>query len=264
MSRRDALILMIPLVVATSCVKKKVIPVVIKPPSVVIKTGNNQPRPAQSQPVPQRPSVAPMMGGNMILAQMAPVVFSYSLGVGGYWIWSKDFKPGEWVKFLVTTDNGDAYDLEIAYLRKTADGNEWWRVSYRPKKPGETSVVYEALFSSNLGELKRLRGKVDDKEPQEIPVTQGSYVARPIRLTKESIEGATIGVDIVKVPAGTFHARHVKYGSLNGKGSVEWWIDNGVPGGVVKYIIRDENGKVSVEADLVSFGKGATSILGSF
>lgn len=270
MRRKSVSILIIPLLVATSCIKKKVVPVVIKPklPNVVITTNGNQPQPSQPQPVPQpapqAQPVAPIMSGNVILAQMAPVVFSYSLGVGGYWIWSKDFKPGEWVKFLVTTDNGDAFDLEIAFLKKTEDGNEWWRVSYKPKKPGELYVVYEALFSSDFGELKRLRGKVNDNPPQEIPVTQGSYIARPVKLTKESIEGATIGVEVVKVPAGTFRAKHIKYGSFSGKGSVEWWIDSGVPGGVVRYLIKDDRGKVVLTSDLATFGSGASSLLGSF
>ena len=261
----------IALVLSTGCVKKKVVPVVIKPtgPQIVIKPqfgSKPAPKPTQTQQ-PQTPPPAmgtPMMGGGMMLAQMAPVVFSYTLGVGGYWIWSKDFKPGEWVKFLVTTDNGKAYTVEIAFLKKLPDGNEWWRVSYIPKDPEEKPLIYEALFSSGMGELKRLRGKWDDKPAQELPVTQGSYVMKPVKLTKESIEGATVGVEVVKVPAGTFRAKHVKYGSLNGKGSVEWWIDNGVPGGVVRYVIRDEDGKVAFTADLVSFGSGATSILGSF
>jgi len=267
MSRKGALILIIPLLIATSCVKKKVVPVVIKPklPNVIINTGGAQ-TPTQSapQPSPQAQPVPPMMGSNMMLAQMAPVIFSYSLTIGGYWIWSEDFKPGQWVKFLVTTDNGDSYDLEIAYLKKTENGNQWWRVSSTPKKPGSLQVIYEALFSSDLGELKRLRGKVDDNTPHELPVAQGSYVGKPVRLTQESINGATVGVEIVKVPAGTFRAKHVKYGSLTGQGSVEWWISNGVPGGIVKYLVRDNDGRITVEADLESFGNGARSVLGSF
>ena len=254
------LIPIIILALTTSCVKKKITPkVVIKPqlPGVVIKPGT-QTQP-QSQPAPQTP---PMMGGAM-LTQMAPIVFSYSLGVGGYWIWSKDFQPGEWVKFIVTTEDGSSYTLEIAFLKRTPEGLEWWRVSYIPaRNPGE-SLVYEALFTHDLGELKRLRGKFDDREPQELPVTQGSYVGKPVKLTKESIEGATVGVETVRVPAGTFRAKHVRYGSISGNGSVEWWIDEGVPGGVVRYVVRD-HGRVVVTADLVSFGKGAKSVLGSF
>ncbi len=257
------LVPLIILVLATSCVKKKVVPqVVIKPklPGVVIQPGTQQQ--TQPQPAPQTPP-PPMMGGGAMLAQMAPVVFSYSLGVGGYWIWSKDFQPGEWVKFMVTGEDGSSYTLEIAFLKRTPDGKEWWRVSYIPTKNPQESLTYEALFTSDLGELKRLRGRFDNNEPQELPVTQGSYVGKPVKLTKESIEGATVGIETVRVPAGTFRARHVKYGSLSGNGSVEWWIDEGVPGGVVRYVIKD-NGRVVVTADLLSFGKGATSVLESF
>ncbi len=194
---------------------------------------------------------------------MAPVVFSYSLGVGGYWIWNRDFQPGEWVKFIVTGKDGSSYTLEIAFLKRTPDRKEWWRVSYVPSQNPREGVTYEALFTSGLGELKRLRGRFDSKEPAELPVTQGSYVGKPVKLTKESIEGATVGIETVRVPAGTFRARHVKYGSLSGNGSVEWWIDDGVPGGVVRYVIKDNEGVV-VTADLLSFGRGATSILGSY
>ena len=257
------MILVASIFVLTSCAETSFISVPtpsISPQIVIHPSGSSGTAQHEvSSPTSPSPNTPEAPGGGV--AQMAPMVFSYSLGVGRYWIWSRDFREGEWVKFKVIRGDGQPFFVEIAFLKRLSNGDQWWRVRYIPSSGDK--LAYEGLFSPDLGQLKRLRGKSDDKAPQEIPVFQGSYV-RPVRLTKESIEGATVGVETVTVPAGSFTAKHVKYGSVSGSGSVEWWISDKVPGGIVKYVIRDEDNKITTQAVLVSYGTGATTELGSY
>lgn len=208
------------------------------------------------------PGVTPGFTTQYML-QMYRVVFSYSFGIGGYWIWASDFTSGDWTKWEITTGEGDKITTEMAYLKLTPDGNQWWRTSYYPQEKDEEPLIYEGMFSSDMGQLKRLRAKIGDKEPQEIPVTEGTYVAKPVRPTKESIEGAKVGIETVTVPGGTYSTEHIRYGAISG-GTIEWWTTKQVTGGIVKYVIRDEDKELVLQSQLLSFGSGANSILGSF
>ena len=229
-----------------------------KPPSVNIPI----PQINITPQVKVGPEVTPGFTTQYVL-QMYQLLFSYTFGVGGCWIWTGDFRPGDWTKWEITVPEGEKIIVEMAYLKLTPDGNQWWRIGYYPYKEGEEPLIYEGMFSSNMGQLRRLRAKFGDEEPREIPVTEGTYVARPVKLTKESVEGAKVGVETVTVPAGTYRAEHIRYGSVTG-GTIEWWTSGQVPGGVVKYLIRDKNEKLVLQSELFSFGSGAGSVLGSF
>ncbi len=199
---------------------------------------------------------------NQMAVQMFPYVFSYAFTLNGYWVWTNEFKPGQWTKFKISFSEGDnsGAEVERAFLKKLADGKEWWRVSY---VSGTDTVIYEALISPDRSELLRLRVKTTGSEPGEIPVARGTGYVQPVELTRESIEGATVGTETVKVPAGTFTAKHVHF-TPPGSGSIDWWYVNSVPGGIVKYQFSDESGKVTMVAELEAYGADATTVLNSF
>ncbi len=262
MVRRSVILAVISAVIlVVGCLPKPVINV----PAPQININVPVPGPTANQPAttPSPQPVAPGMSTQMAV-QMFPYVFSYVFTLNGYWIWTENLKPGEWTKFLVTTygDGGEENTVEVekAFLKKLPDGKEWWRISYISNSD---TVIYEALISPDRGELLRLRVKVPGSEPGEVPVTKETGYMQPIELTEESIQGATIGTETVKVPAGTFRAKHARY-RIPGSSTIDWWYVDNVPGGVVKYEIRDENGHLVVTGDLKAFGSGATTMLGSF
>ena len=66
----------------------------------------------------------------------------------------------------------------------------------------------------------------------------------------------------VTVPAGTFNARHVVFGGMDG--THEWWLDKKVPGGTVRQLMKspkDDNSRWDMQ--LAAFGSDAKSELGS-
>ena len=159
-------------------------------------------------------------------------LFGMAFGAGGYEVAQKDLEPGEWTRFTLTSDPKDSW-MERAYLGPDESGNQWWRVKYYDGESGDT-VVMEALFAPDRSKMLRLRARFPgDEAPQEMAVQEDAYYVPPQHLTEESIEGATVGTETVTVPAGSYTARHVRFGNP-GQGTWEWWLVDSVPGGVVE------------------------------
>lgn len=201
-------------------------------------------------------------GWNQFMALHAQIIFSYSFSAGGFWLGTTPYQPGEWTKFEFKSEEDPAVIIEKAFLKKTDDGREWWRVSW---SDSEETWIYEALLTTD-GELLRLRAKDANGNEGEIPVTEGSGViyVPPAELTKESIQGASTGKEDVKTPAGTFNADHIMYMATGGEGQVEFWTTDKVPGGAAKYQITDKEEGAVWTCTLKEMGKDATTILKSF
>jgi hypothetical protein len=206
-------------------------------------------------------------------------LFSMAFNAGTYTFETKEYAAGDWTRWQVpesAEDGSRPATMERAFLSTTAEGNEWWRVkwvAYHRDNGTESAdtITLEGLFSADKSQLVRLRGKMPkDTEGKEMPVQEGTYgYARPIPLTEESVRGATVGVENVRVPAGSFQARRVRYGDMGG-GTLEWWLVDNVPGGMVKYLRkapgeRSEDGPDAANwtLELVAHGRGARSELGS-
>ena len=151
--------------------------------------------------------------------------------LSGATMFESDYKPGEWTRWQILTadEEGAVQTNERAFLGKTTDGGEWWRMkTITNYKDGDKvveadTVVLEALFKAedaegSLQKLVRMRGKLPgNAEAQEMMVPEqwsmwnmkGAFSMKP---TKESIEGATVGVEDVKTPADSFKAKHVRFG----------------------------------------------------
>jgi len=193
------------------------------------------------------------------MALQARIVFNYSFSAGGLWLGQVDYTPGEWAKFVITTDDDNAIEMERAYLKKDEAGNHWWRISWID---GEDTWIYETLISPT-GSLLRLRAKDAEGNEGEIPVTGEQIYYAPQEVTKESIEGATVGKESLGTEAGTFNCDHIVYLAVYGQGNVEWWITKEVPGGVAQYKIIDQ-GETIWQSKITAKGLNATTILGSY
>lgn len=189
--------------------------------------------------------------GNAVVSAYTPQLmqfytkwmFAMAFSSGSYQVTNVGYKPGDSTTWVVTTGSGDnkGDTLTRARLSDDAKGNEWWKVKYHDAKDNQ-DLVLEALIDMKGGKVLRLRRKFPgDKTPQEVPVEDQSYYTPPTKLTSESIHGATVGVESVTVPAGTYTARHVRYARGTG-GSYDWWLVNSVPGGMVKYSATSSSG----------------------
>jgi len=179
------------------------------------------------------------------------------------------FQPGEYAIYEISqTGDDQKLTFERAFLGKTSDGGEWWRMKYVIAEPGEKpdTVNLEALFKPQadvIRQVVRMKGKLPgSKEAQELMVPQHLTLLTslfPMKPTQESIAGATIGTEQV---AGV-SAKHVKFGAPNG-GALEWWMTASVPGGVARFRVSntEDNKTETWTMEVKKHGKGAKSELG--
>ncbi len=162
-------------------------------------------------------------------------LFTMAFYSGSYQVTNVGYQPGDYTRWNITggSDSGQN-TLERARLADDAQGHQWWKIKYHDAKDNQ-DIILEALLDPTAGKVLRMRGKFpDDKAPKEMPVNDQNYYTPPQKLTPESIKGATVDTASVTVPAGTYTARHVRYGSGTG-GAYDWWLVDSVPGGMVKY-----------------------------
>jgi hypothetical protein len=196
--------------------------------------------------------------------------------LSGATMFETDYKPGEWTRWQASSPNSDDKQVsERAFLGKPADGGEWWRMKtiFNSGSSADT-ITLEAWFKPEPGnemsqKLVRMRGRLPGStEPQEMVVPEqystwnmaGSMGRRP---TKESIDGATVGTESVTTPAGSFRAKHVRFGGgMGGGGTIDWWLDESAVGGWVKFASFDGDKKPTYTMELIAKGTGAKSELG--
>jgi len=214
--------------------------------------------------VPGAPAGGMGAGGAMqaqMMTYYANWMFTLGFNSGGYWVPNSDLQPGQSVTFEFTAHDSQQR-MERAFLTRLPDGKEWWRVKWYSMTQPDT-VSFEAMFSADHSQVLRMRGKTKGQPAGEIPVEQntGFTWREPTYLTTESLNAAVVGTETVTTPAGTFSAKHIRY-SLMGGGTYEWWTADGVPGGVVKYVVGYQSDAYT--QTLVAIARDAHSELGSF
>lgn len=214
-------------------------------------------------PASQLPAASTAAWNQFMVAQ-AQIVFAYGFSPTGVWPGQGEYEPGEWIQYQVAgagQSQNDAVTLERALLRRDADGREWWRLSWAQ---ADENWIYEALVSPAEGQILRLRARDAEGNVGELPVNERTVYNSPTQLTEESIDGATVGEEILETPAGTFNTRRVVYQSTAGEGNIEWWLTDQVPGGIVKYSLSDDSGENAWTCQLIDTGTNATTKLDSF
>ena len=189
------------------------------------------------------------------------LIFTYAFSSGGYDVSPAEYKTGEYTRWSGSGENGKKILVERAHLSDDAQGRQWWKVKWTDES--QKTIVLEGLLSPTEKRFVRMRARFpEDAEGKELPVDQSTSYHAPQRLSPESIEGATKGVESVTVPAGTFKAKHVVFGGMDG--THEWWMDSKVPGGTVRQALKSPNDEKSRwNMELAAYGSDAKSELGS-
>lgn len=184
------------------------------------------------------------------------------------------YQPGQWTQWQIVdaSQPENKLLLERALLSRTADGSEWWRIKTINTTPEATdTIILESLFKKMdegglAMQVVRMRGKLPgDTEGKELMVPQSLSMLSmnamfPFKPTTESVAGATVGTESVKVGSSSYSAKHVKFGA--GGGNMEWWLADKAAGGVVRvqFTGNDKDQKWTME--MVGTGNGAKSELG--
>lgn len=182
-------------------------------------------------------------------------IFQSLFSVHGYGLDLAPYRPGQWTEWEWRSGSGEVLRVRKAFLGYADGAREWWQVRWGDK------AVFEVLFDEGRQSVRRLRQRVGNEPPREVPVVEGWY-ASPLRLTPESLEGAVVerGVE-VQTPAGRFRADRLEFGLEQGLVLRMWRVPE-VPGGVARYELSGPQGQPLVMA-LIGYGEGAVSELGS-
>jgi hypothetical protein len=208
-------------------------------------------------------------GGGMSLGTMNPAflniymgfIFTYAFSSGGYDVAPIDYKAGQYTRWSGKGREGKAIGIERAHLFDDAQGRQWWKVKFTDDESKTT--ILEGLLDPKQQKFVRMRAKFpDDPEGNELPMDDQNYYHPAQKLSKDSIEGATKGVESVTVQAGTFKAKHVVFGGAGG--TSEWWLNEKVPGGTVKQLSKNpRSDEDRWEMELVAYGNDAKTELGT-
>jgi hypothetical protein len=204
-------------------------------------------------------------GGNLSMATMNPAflniymgfIFTYAFSSGGYDVAPVDYKAGQYTRWSGKGRNGKPIGIERAHLFD--QGRQWWKVKFTDDQ--NKTTILEGLLDPKQQKFVRMRAKFpDDKEGNELPMDEQSYYHPAQKLSKDSVEGATKGIESVNVPAGAFTAKHVVFGGAGG--TSEWWLYEKVPGGTVKQLSKNPRSNEDQWAmELTAYGDDARTEL---
>ena len=186
-----------------------------------------------------------------IFSVLSFVQFAYAqLDMGSGPKFYSDFKPvvGGWAEYQMTEMGQSPSKMKIAIVGKEGDAF-WYETIIDRKQEGRTiSKMLVSGTPEDPKNVKRMIVKMGNEPAMEMPVDmmQGSQDQNQSQKEKTIDKG----IESIKVPAGTFSARHIQY---QYEGYVEdTWIHKDVsPYGVVKSKTKDS------ELVLIGYGTGA-------
>lgn len=207
-----------------------------------------------------------------------PVYRAYALGLmaayfwaGGYWLAWHPYQPGEWTRWkheihqASDSNRGGPEQpvlVEKAFLRREADGSEWWRLKAVPEER-ENAAIFEALFAPERVRIVRLLARMGDGQVQEITFEEGQDELPPVQgFDPQAIEDHAVGTVELATGSLQLSANHVRFEAHDG-GQVDFFFSKNVPGGLVKYEFKNRQGD-RYTIQLTAHGTGATTELGAY
>jgi len=217
------------------------------------------------------------MGNRMAASMMMPMYKTYAMSLmaayfwaGGFWLAHHPYEPGEWTRWSheIERAGGDEDErqpvqVEKAFLRRNADGSEWWRLK-AIGEDAENTFVFEALFSPDRTRLVRLLARMGDKETTEVSFEEGENTFPATNAFEDGwINDHMVGTVNVGTGNVSFSANHVQFSAADGSGQANFYFSSDVPGGLVKYLFENREGDRYTIA-LTAHGSGASSELGAY
>jgi hypothetical protein len=193
--------------------------------------------------------------------------------MSGATMFEQPYQAGQWTRWDIEDASQEGkLTLERALISRDAEGAEWWRIKTISTSGGAAdTITIESLFKPMdqdrlTMQVVRMRGRMPgDTEGKELMVPQHLAMLSPGALfpfkpTPESMAGATVGTETVRISTGSYSARRIRFGA--GGGTTEWWLADDAPGGVVKVQFTGGSPDERWTMAMSAAGTGARSELG--
>lgn len=229
------------------------------------KQADNQPTSDQGQTQAQVPS------GSALAYQ-----YQFSAFYAGFWSmgWfgykDANYAPGQGTIWKFTSTGGKSKDpviLERALLKVVPGNSQWWRFKMTT---GKSNIVYEFLVGPDMvvtkvryqdpgsGAIGEFVPSQDQMKPQ--PGTGAANAPK----SRAEMANYLVGRENVQVAAGSFMADHYLYTDDASSGTAESWVNEKVPGYMVKSIYTNKKNNQTSTGELTQIESGVTTSLNSY
>lgn len=182
---------------------------------------------------------------------------------GGFYFDDANYDEGLGTEWLMQ-DGDSAVIIRKALLREDAAG-QWWRLSY---SSGGEEYLFE--FFVNPERLvtavnMRLPGEAEIIRLSDLDGSKAPAAVRDARLFDRTAHQPWYqGQAVVETPAGSYNALRYDYdfGNDSADSLYQWWVSEEVPGGLVRYRLKE--GDSLLTGELQDITRGNTTILDSF
>jgi len=192
----------------------------------------------------------------------------WSMGWFGY----KDanYQPGQGTIWKFTNTGGGSKEpviFERALLKVVPGNSQWWRFKMTN---GKVNIVYEFLVGPDTV-VTRVRyqdpdsGKIGEFVPsQDQMKSQPGMGASSAPKSRAEMAKYYTGKQAVQVEAGNFTADHYLYTDESSNGTAESWVNEKVPGYMVKSIYTSKKNNQTSTGELTKIESGVTTSLNSY
>jgi hypothetical protein len=183
--------------------------------------------------------------------------YIYAVYSGGYYWAPESYEPGQGGLWRYTEDGEDPFFLERVLLDRTAEGDEWWSLTYSDGEGEE--YPFEFLLSADK-ELQVLYYRDDSGRVKMYDFLQEDpehpYLAQMEEVSYGDLTAMAEGRETVTVPAGTFKDCYLVHDE-NDEGSFSWWFspDKKVNGSLVRFVNTDNDITVTAELEELINGR---------
>ncbi len=175
-----------------------------------------------------------------------------------------DLKVGTWAKFE-QKENGTSFVIWLGIVgEEKVNGKRYVWLEARFNQKGQeiiAKVLTRIDVKENVSDIKKIVFKIGNQPAMEISPDMLKMMGTNIELfgsatpQEENAEIKVVGNEKIKVPAGTFTAKHIKIINKDNPSSIiHVWESSKVPIGIVK--MKSPQGE---EFILLAYGKGAKS-----
>ncbi len=188
----------------------------------------------------------------LCMASLAQAQFGRSAGPS----FRSDFNPvvGGWSEYQMKSGNQPPTKMKIAVVGK--EGDAYWFESVMDGQR-EGRMISKMLVSGNPEDqknVKRMIVKAGNEPAMEMPVQMMMMGGKPAQAQEAKGKMIDKGTETIKVPAGSFTARHMQY--QDGNVVMDTWVSKDIyPYGAVKSQSKD------FEMVLTGYGTGAKTLI---
>jgi hypothetical protein len=233
------------------------------------QSSTSQSKQADNQPAPDKGQAQAPAGAALAYQYQFSAFYTGFWSMGWFGYKDANYAPGQGTIWKFTTTGGSSKEpvtFERALLKNVAGNSQWWRFKMTS---GKTNIVYEFLVGPDT-----VVTKVRYQDPGSGAI--GEFVPSPDQMKQPGMQASTapksraemakylVGRETVQVGAGKFTTDHYLYTDDASKGTAESWVNEKVPGYMVKSIYTSKKNNQTSTGELTQIESGVTTSLNSY